>query len=90
MTLLHFDASPTITLRVTRLEAFRRTQISSPSRRAFGLAYETQTEKPSSDGFVAKPNKPRIHGQTSPLQASSTPSLSPLVPGWSPRSCLVL
>jgi hypothetical protein len=44
--------------RVARLEASRRTRIPSPSRQALGLGFEAQTEKPSSDGFVAKPPNP--------------------------------
>jgi hypothetical protein len=45
-------------LRVARLEASRRTRIPSPSCQALGLGFEAQTEKPSSDGFVAKPPNP--------------------------------
>jgi hypothetical protein len=44
--------------RVARLEASRRTRIQSPSCQALELGFEAQTEKPSSDGFVAKPPNP--------------------------------
>jgi hypothetical protein len=44
--------------RVARLEPSRCTRIPSPSRQALGLGFEAQTEKPSSDGFVAKPPNP--------------------------------
>jgi hypothetical protein len=44
--------------RVARLEASRRTRIPSLSRQALGLSFEAQTEKPSSDGFVAIPPNP--------------------------------
>jgi hypothetical protein len=44
--------------RVARLEASRHTRIPSPSRQVLGLGFEAQTEKLSSDGFVAKPANP--------------------------------
>jgi hypothetical protein len=49
------DASHAISPRVLRFEASRHTRIPSPSCWAFGLGFEAQTKKPSSDGFVGKP-----------------------------------
>jgi hypothetical protein len=43
------------------------------------------TEEP--DSFLVNHQKPRMQGTASPRQASSPPSLSPLAPGWSTRSC---
>jgi hypothetical protein len=41
--------------RVLRFEASRHAWIPSPSCWVFGLGFEDQTKKPSSDGFVGKP-----------------------------------
>jgi hypothetical protein len=49
------DASHAIPPRVLRFEASRHARILSPSCWAFGLGFEAQTKKPSSDGFVGKP-----------------------------------
>ena len=50
-TLLSLDASLAISPCVLRLEASRRTRIPSPSRWAFGLVFEAQTEKLTSRWF---------------------------------------
>jgi hypothetical protein len=52
------DASHAIPSRVLRFEASRHARILSPSCWAFGLGFEAQTKKPSSDGFVGKPPDP--------------------------------
>jgi hypothetical protein len=52
------DASHAIPPRVLRFEASRHDRIPFPSRWAFGLGFEAQTKKPSSDGFVGKPPNP--------------------------------
>jgi hypothetical protein len=52
------DASHAIPPRVLRFEASRHARIPSPSCWAFGLGFEAQTKKPSSDGFVGKPPNP--------------------------------
>jgi hypothetical protein len=49
------DASYAIPPRVLRFEDSRHARIPSPSCWAFGLRFEAQTKKPSSDGFVGKP-----------------------------------
>jgi hypothetical protein len=49
------DASHAIPPRVLRFEASRHARIPSPSCWAFGLGFEAQTKKLSSDGFVGKP-----------------------------------
>jgi hypothetical protein len=53
------DASHAIPPRVLRFKASRHARIPSPSCWAFGLGFEAQTKKPSSDGFVGKPPNPR-------------------------------
>jgi hypothetical protein len=52
------DASHAITPHVLCFEASRHARITSPSCWAFGLGFEAQTKKPSSDGFVGKPPNP--------------------------------
>jgi hypothetical protein len=52
------DASHAIPPRVLRFEASRYARIPSPSCWVFGLGFEAQTKKPSSDGFVGKPPNP--------------------------------
>jgi hypothetical protein len=51
-------ASHAIPPRVLLFEASRHARISSPSCWAFGLGFEAQTKKPSSDGFVGEPPNP--------------------------------
>jgi hypothetical protein len=46
------------------LRSSRHARIPSPSCWALGLGFEAQTKKPSSDGFVGKPPKPRVLGPT--------------------------
>jgi hypothetical protein len=48
------DASHAIPPRVLRFEASRHARITSPLCWVFGLGFEAQTKKPSSDGFVGK------------------------------------
>jgi hypothetical protein len=57
-TLRPTDAIHAIPPRVLLFEAYRHARIPSPSRWAFGLGFEAQTKKPSSDGFVGKPPNP--------------------------------
>jgi hypothetical protein len=52
------DASHAIPPCVLRFEASRHARIPSPLCWAFGLGFEAQTKKPSSDGFVGKPPNP--------------------------------
>jgi hypothetical protein len=52
------DASHAIPPRVLHFEASRHARNPSPSCWAFGLGFEGQTKKPSSDGFVGKPPNP--------------------------------
>jgi hypothetical protein len=52
------DASHAIPPLVLRFEASRHARIPSSSCWAFGLCFEAQTKKPSSDGFVGKPPNP--------------------------------
>jgi hypothetical protein len=68
------DASHAIPPRVLRFEVSRHAWISSPSCWAFGLGFEAQTKKPSSDGFVGKPPKPRVLGRppAKPLDSTAT------------------
>jgi hypothetical protein len=60
------DASHAIPPRVLRFEASRHAQIPSPSCWAFGLGFEAQTKKPSSDGFVGKPPNPACSAHLPP------------------------
>jgi hypothetical protein len=52
------DASRATPPRVLRFKASRHARIPSLSCWAFGLCFEAQTKKPSSDGFVGKPPNP--------------------------------
>jgi hypothetical protein len=52
------DASHAILPRVLRFKPSRHARIPSLSCWAFGLAFEAQTKKPSSDGSVGKPPNP--------------------------------
>jgi hypothetical protein len=52
------DASHAIPPRALCFEASRHARIPSPSCWAFGLGFQAQTRKPSSDGFVGKPANP--------------------------------
>jgi hypothetical protein len=69
------DASHAIPPRVLRFEASRHARIPSPSCWAFGLGFEAQTKKPSSDGFVGKPPNPRA-------RPGLPPSLLTRPPPW--------
>jgi hypothetical protein len=53
------NASHAIPPRVLRFEASRHARIPSPSCWVFGLGFEAQTKKPSSDGFDANHQTPR-------------------------------
>jgi hypothetical protein len=68
------DASHAIPPRVFRFEASRPARILSPSCWAFGLGFEAQTKKPSSDGFVAKPPNPSCSARppAKPLDSTAT------------------
>jgi hypothetical protein len=68
------DASHAIPLRVLRFEASRHARIPSPSCWAFGLGFEAQSKKPSSDGFVGKPPNPACSARppTKPLDSTAT------------------
>jgi hypothetical protein len=68
------DASCAIPPRVFRFETSRHTRIPSPSRWAFGLGFEAQTKKPSSDGFVGKPPNPACSARplAKPLESTTT------------------
>jgi hypothetical protein len=66
------DASHAIPLRVLRFEASRHARIPSPSRWAFGLGFEAQTKKPSSDGFVGKPPNPACSARPPAKALNST------------------
>jgi hypothetical protein len=68
------DASHAIPLRVLRFEASRHARIPSPSFWAFGLCFEAQTKKPSSDGFVGKPPNPACSARppAKPLDSTAT------------------
>jgi hypothetical protein len=59
--------------RVLRFEASRHARIPSPSRWAFGLGFEAQTKKPSSDGFVGKPPNPACSARPPPSLLTRTP-----------------
>jgi hypothetical protein len=68
------DASHVISPRVLRFEASRHARIPSPSCWAFGLGFEAQTKKPSSDGFVGKPPNPACLARlpAKPLDSTAT------------------
>jgi hypothetical protein len=68
------DASHATPLRVLRFEASRHARIPSPSCWAFGLDFEAQTKKPSSDGFVGKPPNPACSARppAKPLDSTAT------------------
>jgi hypothetical protein len=68
------DASHAISPRVLRFEASRHARIPSPSCWAFGLGFEAQTKKPSSDGFVGKPPNPACSPRSpaKPLDSTAT------------------
>jgi hypothetical protein len=66
------DASHVIPPRVLRFEASRHARIPSPSCWAFGLGFEAQTRKPSSDGFVRKPPNPACSGRPPAKPLDST------------------
>jgi hypothetical protein len=68
------DASHAIPPRVLRFEASRHARIPSPSCWAFGLGFEAQTKKPSSDGFVGKPPNPACLARppAKPLDSTTT------------------
>jgi hypothetical protein len=56
------DASHAIPSRVLRFEASRHTRIPSPSCWAFGLGFEAQTKKLSSDGLKDRYGEPERGG----------------------------
>jgi hypothetical protein len=68
------DASHVILPRVLRFEASRHARIPSPSCWAFGLGFEAQTKKPSSNGFVSKPPNPAFSARppVKPLDSTAT------------------
>jgi hypothetical protein len=68
------DASHAIPPRVLHFEASRHARILSLSRWAFGLGFEAQTKKPSSDGFVGKPPNPVCSARppAKPLDSTAT------------------
>jgi hypothetical protein len=68
------DASHAIPPRVLLFEASRHARIPSPSCWAFGLGFEAQTKKPSSDGFVGKPPNPACSAwpAAKPLDSTAT------------------
>jgi hypothetical protein len=68
------DASHAIPPRVLRFEASQHAWIPSPSCWAFGLGFEAQTKKPSSDGFVGKPPNPACSAwlPAKPLDSTTT------------------
>jgi hypothetical protein len=68
------DASHAIPPRVLHFEASRHARIPSQSCWAFGLGFEAQTKKPSSDGFVGKPPKPACSARppAKPLDSTAT------------------
>jgi hypothetical protein len=68
------DASHAIPPRVLLFEAYRHARIPSPSRWAFGLGFEAQTQKPSSEGFVGKPPNPACSARppAKPLDSTAT------------------
>jgi hypothetical protein len=68
------DASHAIPPCVLRFEASRHARIPSPSCWDFGLGFEAQTKKPSSDGFVGKPLNPTCSARppAKPLDSTAT------------------
>jgi hypothetical protein len=68
------DASHAIPPRVLRFEASRHAQIPYLSCWAFGLGFEAQTKKLSSDGFVGKPPNPACSARppAKPLDSTAT------------------
>jgi hypothetical protein len=68
------DASHAVLPRVLRFEASRHARISSLLCWAFGLGFEAQTKKPSSDGFVGKPPNPTCSARppAKPLDSTAT------------------
>jgi hypothetical protein len=68
------DASHAIPPRVLCFEASRHARIPSLSCWAFGLGFEAQTKKPSSDGFVGKPPNPAcsVRPPAKPLDSTAT------------------
>jgi hypothetical protein len=68
------NASHVIPPRVLRFEASRHAQIPSLSCWAFGLGFEAQTKKLSSDGFVGKPPNPACSARppAKPLDSTAT------------------
>jgi hypothetical protein len=81
------DASHAIPPRVLRFEASRHTRIPSPSCWAFGLGFEAQTKKPSSDGFVGKPTNPACSARPPAKPLDSTATVLRL---WSTTSSLLI
>jgi hypothetical protein len=68
------DASHVIPPHVLRFEASRHARIPSQSCWAFGLGFEAQTKKPSSDGFMGKPPNPACPARppAKPLDSTAT------------------
>jgi hypothetical protein len=66
------DASHVIPPRVLRFEASRHTRIPSLSCWAFGLGFEAQTKKPSSNDFVGKPPNPACSARPPAKSLDST------------------
>jgi hypothetical protein len=79
------NASHAIPPRVLRFEASRHARIPSPSCWAFGLGFEAQTKKPSSDGFVGKPPNPACSSRPAAKPLDSTATVHQLD---RPRLCL--
>jgi hypothetical protein len=67
------NASHAITPRVLRFEASQHARIPSPSCWAFGLGFEAQTKKPSSNGFVGKPPNPACSARSPAKPLDSPP-----------------
>jgi hypothetical protein len=67
------DASHAIPPRVLRFEASRHARIPSPSCLDFGLCFEDQTKKPSSDGFAGKPPNPARSARPPPSLLTRPP-----------------
>jgi hypothetical protein len=68
------DASHAIPPRFLRFEASRHARIPPPSCWAFGLGFDAQTKKLSSDGFVGKPPNPACSARppAKPLDSTAT------------------
>jgi hypothetical protein len=68
------DASHAIPPRVLCFEASRHARIPSPSRWTFGLGFEAQIKKLSSDGFVGEPPNPACSARppAKPLDSTAT------------------